>query len=392
MNSIPLSRPDIGPREIQAVQDVLRSGRLSIGPRLRRFEKLVARRAGRAFGIGVNSGTSGLHLCVRALGIGPEDEVITTPFTFVATANCFLYERARPVFVDIDPETYNLDPARIEQAITPRTKAIIPVEVFGNCAHFDQYEQIAAKHDLTLIEDSCEALGAKLNARPAGSFGQAGVFGFYPNKQITTGEGGVIVTDDAQLAQQCRAMANQGRSANRPEDHTVLGYNYRLSELAAALGVVQVERLDELLAARRRVAAAYGRALQGIDELRLPPQPADASWFVYVVRLAPRMGPEDRDQLIRLLGRRGIQCQKYFKPLHLQPSLQPYLPHRPQLPIAEAIGQRTLALPFFAAMSEEQIHYVAHHLKQCLQHLTGICIATSAKPAKQPASDSTRHR
>jgi dTDP-4-amino-4,6-dideoxygalactose transaminase len=366
MKPIPLARPDIGEQEIQAVQEVLRSGRLSIGPKLTQFEQLVADRAGRKYGIGVNSGTSGLHLCVRGLGIGPGDEVITTPFSFIATTNCILYEKATPVFVDIDPESYNLDPEQIEAAITPRTKAILPVEIFGNPTHFDAYERIAEKHGLMLIEDCCEALGAKLHGRPAGSFGRAGVFGFYPNKQITTGEGGVVVTDDPQLARLCRGMANQGRLDPSTDAHQILGYNYRLSEISAAVGVVQMERFDELLARRRQVADHYNQALEEVEEIHLPPcpNPGESSWFVYVIRLADHFSDEDRDRLLGAMREKGIQCQRYFRPLHLNQMVSGPVARSGRFPQCERIGARTLALPFYNQMSEEQIDRVVTALKE----------------------------
>jgi perosamine synthetase len=237
---VSLSAADITDSEIQAVLSVFSSGRLSIGPRTEGFEKALAGFVGRKHGIAVNSGTSGLHLCVRAMGLSDGDEVITSPFSFVATTNCVLFERAKPVFVDIDPVTYNIDPAMIERAITPRTKAILPVEVFGNTAHFDAYEAIARKHGLKMIEDCCEALGGKLKGRNAGAFGDCGVFAFYPNKQITTGEGGCIVTDDDTIADLCRSMRNQGRDTQAWLSHARLGYNYRMSEITAALGEAQV--------------------------------------------------------------------------------------------------------------------------------------------------------
>jgi dTDP-4-amino-4,6-dideoxygalactose transaminase len=367
MKQIPLARPDIGEQEIQAVQEVLRSGRLSIGPKLKQFEQQIARRAGRAHGIGVSSGTSGLHLCIRALGIGPGDEVITTPFSFIATTNCILYERATPVFADIDPESYNLDPDQVQRAITPRTKAILPVEVFGNPAHFDAYQRIADEHGLFLIEDSCEALGAKLNGRPAGSFGQASVFGFYPNKQITTGEGGVIVTDDDSLARLCRGMANQGRLDPHTDVHQVLGYNYRLSELSAAVGVVQMERFDELLSRRREVAEYYNRALADVEEIHLPPcpNPGESSWFVYVIRLGDRFSAADRDRFLDAMEDRGIQCQRYFKPLHLNPAVKGAFPAPSgRHPQCERISARTLALPFYNQMTTEQMDRVVMAIKE----------------------------
>ena len=364
-NRIPLSRPDITEAEVQAVLPVLRSGRLSIGHHLEAFEGAVAKRAGRKHGIGVNSGTSGLHLCVRAMGIADGDEVITTPFSFIATTNCLLFERARPVFVDIDPETYNMDPAAVEAAIAPRTKAILPVEVFGNPAHFDRYEQIAARRNLLLLEDCCEALGASLNGRPAGSFGQCGVFAFYPNKQITTGEGGVIVTDDDRLADLCRSMRNQGRDTTAWLSHARLGYNYRLSEVNAVLGETQMRRLDEILDKRRRVARMYGEALAGVEEVHLPPmvEPETASWFVYVIRLADRFDEADRDSIMDRLRSAGIGCNPYFVPIHLQPYIMEMLGTKKEdFPVTERVAARTIALPFFTTMSEEQVRRVKEAL------------------------------
>jgi perosamine synthetase len=369
MEGIPLSSPDITEEEIHAVEAVLRSGRLSIGPRLEAFEAAVAARGGRRHGIGVSSGTAGLHLCVRALGIGEGDEVITTPFSFVATTNCLLFERARPVFVDIDPDSYNMDPAAVEAAITERTRAILPVEVFGNPAHFDEYEQLALRNHLPLIEDCCEALGARLGGRPAGSFGECGVFAFYPNKQITTGEGGLIVTDDDRLADLCRSLRNQGRDTREWLSHARLGYNYRLSEVQAALGEVQMRRLDDILRARRAVAELYHRALADIDGLRLPPMadPATASWFVYVVRLDDRFSQEDRDAVLRRLRADGIGCNPYFVPIHLQPYvLQALGTRRGQFPVTERVAARTIALPFHTNLSESQVGRVAEALRKAL--------------------------
>ncbi len=367
--SVPLSGPEITPQEIQAVLDVLGSGRLSIGPRLEAFEAAVAARARRKHGIGVNSGTSGLHLCVRALGIGEGDEVVTTPFSFIATANCLLFERAKPVFVDIDPGSYNLDPVALEAAVTAGTKAILPVEVFGNPLHFDRYEQIARKHHLAMIEDCCEALGAVLDGRPAGSFGDCGVFAFYPNKQITTGEGGLIVTDDDRLAELCRSMRNQGRDTAAWLTHARLGYNYRLSELHAALGEMQMQRLDDILARRRAVAALYDQALGDIPDIHLPPMHdrATASWFVYVIRLADRFSQADRDAVIDRLRKSGIGCNPYFVAIHLQPYIQAMLGTQAgQFPVTEAVAARTIALPFATKMGEDQIARVRNALTAAL--------------------------
>jgi perosamine synthetase len=357
-NPINLSSQDITQAEIDAVVAVMRSERLSIGPTLDAFENALAKRVGRKFGIGVNSGTSGLHLCVKSLGIGPGDEVITTPFSFVATTNCLLFVDAKPVFVDIDPVSYNMDPNAIEAAITPRTKAILPVEVFGNTAHFDAYEQIARKHNLLLIEDSCEALGGSLNGRPAGNFGECGVFAFYPNKQITTGEGGMIVTDSEEMHDMCVSLRNQGRATEAWLSHARLGYNYRMSEITAAVGLVQTQRLDEILELRRQAAEMYNQALGDIEELHLPPMtdPKTASWFVYVVRLDDRFTQIDRDAIIQHLRDAGIGCSNYFVPIHTQPYVTEALGvGQGDFPLTEHLSERTIALPFFARISEEQI-------------------------------------
>ena len=369
---IPLSKPDIIEAEIEAVSSVLRSGRLSLGPRLEAFEAAVARRAGRKYGIGVNSGTSGLHLCVRALGLTDADEVITTPFTFIATTNCLLFERAKPVLVDIDPESYNMDPSAMEAAITGRTKAILPVEAFGNTACFDQYERIARKHKLAMIEDCCEALGGTLAGRPAGNFGDCGVFAFYPNKQITTGEGGMIVTDSSQVRDLCASMRNQGRATDAWLSHARLGYNYRMNELSAALGEVQMKRLDEILQKRRQVARLYDQALEGIDAVAIPPmvQREAASWFIYVIRLSDEFSQEQRDAVIAHLRHSGIGCNPYFVPIHTQPYIMEMLHTRPgDFPATERIAARTIALPFFSDMTPTQVQTVRDCLVEAIDRL-----------------------
>ncbi|MEM9884200.1 MAG: DegT/DnrJ/EryC1/StrS family aminotransferase, partial [Planctomycetota bacterium] len=281
MSDLPLSQPNITDAEIDAVAATLRSGRLSIGPKQEAFEHTVAQRSGRQRGVAVSSGTAGLHLALLALNVGPGDEVITPPFSFIASANCALMVGATPVFADICPTSLNLDPAKVEAAITENTKAIIAVEVFGNTTHLAELERIAQRHEIPLIEDCCEALGGTAaNGRAVGSFGRVGVYGFYPNKQITTGEGGLIVTDDDQLADRCISLRNQGRAtqAHTGNDRTAgswlaherLGYNYRLSEVSAALGLAQMDRLDAMLDARRRVAGHYMRRLMDDDDLVLP--------------------------------------------------------------------------------------------------------------------------
>jgi len=367
--TIPLSRPDVTDAEIDAVVRVLRSDRLSLGPRLEEFEAACAERAGRKYGIGVNSGTSGLHLCMKALGIGPGDEVITTPFSFIATTNAVLFERARPVFVDIDPESYNLDPDRIEAAITPRTKGLLPVEVFGNPAHFDRYERIAATRGLKLIEDCCEAMGGSLADRPVGSFGECGVFAFYPNKQITTGEGGMIVTDEEAIAELCRSLRNQGRGGEAEAPHPRLGYNYRMGEMAAALGAAQMTRLEEILARRRAAAETYQRLLGDVEELRLPKmaQPDKAAWFVYVVRLADSFTESQRDEIIDRLHAEGIECGRYFPAIHLQPFLRRLFGTKEgDFPHCEALSARNLALPFSTRITEGELAAVAGRLKEAI--------------------------
>jgi len=371
-SAVPLSRPDITQREVEAVVEVLRSGWLSIGPHTEAFEAACAAVAGRRRGIAVNSGTSGLHLCVRGLGIGEGDEVITTPFSFIATTNCILFERARPVFVDIDPASYNMAPDAVESAITPRTKAILPVEVFGNTAHFETYERIAREHGLLMIEDCCEALGAMLGDRPAGSFGDCGVFAFYPNKQITTGEGGLIVTDSDELADLCLSMRNQGRGGDAWLAHARMGYNFRIDEMSAVLGEVQLSRLEEILAKRRGVAAMYHRRLGQLEEIHLPPMaaPERASWFVYVIRLADRFSREDRDAVIARLGELGIQARNYFVPIHTQPYIREMLGTRQgEFPITERVADRTIALPFFTNMTSQQVDRVVEALKQAIADL-----------------------
>ncbi|MCC6581498.1 MAG: DegT/DnrJ/EryC1/StrS family aminotransferase [Phycisphaeraceae bacterium] len=385
MTHIPLSHPDITESEIQAVVDVLRSGRLSIGPRQSRFEELVADRAQRRYGVAVSSGTAGLHMVLQALGIGPGDEVITTPFSFIATANCILYVGAKPVFVDIDPRSLNMDPAKVEAAITRKTKAIIAVEVFGDPTHMDKLVQIAGAHEIPLVEDCCEGLGGTYKGRPIGSFGRVGVFGFYPNKQITTGEGGMIVTDDDQLANACRSLRNQGRPSGDPYDpnstintntagawlyHERLGYNYRLSEIAAALGIAQMERLSAMLDARRHVAAMYMNRLMDWEDLILPNIHEDEqrSWFVFVIRLSDIYGQTERDRIITGMRRHEVGCSNYFPCIHLQPFYRAQFGYdKGDFPVAESVSQRTLALPFFNRMDETRVELTVHTLKVMVQ-------------------------
>lgn len=376
-HEIPLSRPSITEHEERLVLGVLRSGRLSIGPMVERFERLVAERVGVRHAVACSSGTAGLHMVMAGLGIGPGDEVITTPFSFIASANAILYVGAKPVFVDICPKTLNADPDLVEKAITPRTKAILAVETFGNPAHMDTYAKIAARHEIVLVEDCCEALATELDGRSAGSFGRAGVFGFYPNKQITTGEGGVVVTNDDRLADLCRSLRNQGRAvsgrgavapgstAGAWLHHERLGFNYRMSEVNAALGVAQMERLGEIVAGRQRVANRYMQRLLDVSDLVLPtiPENAEMSWFVFVVRLAAGFTREERDRVIHSLRQHDVGAADYFPCIHLQPFYRrAYGFKEGDFPIAESVSSRTIALPFFADLTDREVDLVAQTL------------------------------
>jgi dTDP-4-amino-4,6-dideoxygalactose transaminase len=326
--------------------------------------------AGRRHGIGVSSGTAGLHCMMIAAGIDSGDEVITTPFSFVASTNCILYVGARPVFVDIDPQTLNIDVEKVAAAITPKTRAIVAVEAFGHPGGMIELEQIAQKHELVLIEDSCEGFGGQVGERKIGSFGRAGVFAFYPNKQITTGEGGMIVTDDDAFAATCRSLRNQGREGMAWLAHQRLGYNYRLSEINAALGVAQMERLSEILENRRRVAQFYIERLMTNRYLILPTIRDDTrmSWFVFVVRLNDLFEAGDRDDVIRELRSAGIGCNNYFPPIHLQPYIASQFGYKDgDYPVCEYVAARTLALPFFTRMTGKQINRVCDTLEKVLE-------------------------
>jgi perosamine synthetase len=373
--TIPLAQPDITQREIDAVVDVLHTPTLSIGPKIVAFEEACAKVAGRRHAVGVSSGTAGLHCAMIAAGVGEGHEVITTPFSFVASANCILYVNATPVFVDIDPQTLNMDVEKVAAAITPRTKAIVAVEVFGHPGGMIELEQLAQKQELTLIEDACEGFGGNVGERHIGSFGRAGVFAFYPNKQITTGEGGMIVTDDDTFAATCRALRNQGREGMEWLAHQRLGYNYRLNEINAALGLAQVERLDEILANRRRVAQLYIERLMTNRYLILPTLQDDThmSWFVFVVRLNDLFDPGDRDRIMQDLRDEGIGCNNYFPPIHLQPYMVEKFGHKPgDFPVCEYVAARTLALPFFGQMTTRQVNRVCEVLEKSLEKtLTG---------------------
>ena len=367
---IPLSRPDIAQRDIDAVVDVMNTPTLSIGPKVEQFESALRALTGRKHAVAVSSGTAGLHLALLAANIGPGDQVITTPFSFVASANCILYAGATPVFVDIDPVTLNIDNDKIAAAITPRTKAVVGVEVFGHPGGMRELEKICRDHHLALIEDACEGLGGHSGQRPIGSFGLASVFGFYPNKQVTTGEGGMLVTDDDAVAATCRALRNQGREGMAWLAHQRLGYNYRLSEINAALGVSQMSRLDEILENRRRVAATYIDRLMTSRFVTLPTvqEHTALSWFVFVVRLNDLFTSDDRDEVMAALRAEGIGCNNYFPPIHLQPYMADQFGFKPgDFPVCEYVASRTLALPFFGQMSTGQIERVCDTLELTLE-------------------------
>ncbi len=367
---IALARPNITQAEIDAVTAVLRTPDLSLGPKLAEFERAFGAYCGTGEAVACSSGTAALHLLMRAMQIGAGDEVITTPFSFIASANCVLFVGAKPIFVDIDAHSWNIDASRIEAAITPHTRAIIPVDVFGQVADFDPIMATARRHGLRVIEDSCEALGSRHKGRPAGSISDAGVFGFYPNKQITTGEGGMITTDDAELASLTRSLRNQGREgAGGWLSHHRLGYNYRLSDINCALGLAQLARIDEIIAVRANVRDMYRRRLA--DEPRLRMQRIDPnvemSYFVFVVRLADAYDRTKRDSIVTRLRAQGIGCSNYFAPIHLQPFyVERFGYRRGHFPVCEALADRTMALPFHHDLTEDDVDYVCNELMRCL--------------------------
>jgi perosamine synthetase len=374
--NIPLSAPDIREEDIAAVASVLRTPRLSLGPKLEEFERAMAGYVGAGHAVGVSSGTAGLHLSVRALGISPGDEVIVPSFAFIAVANVLRYEGAIPVFADIEPATLNLDPSRIEAAITPRTKAILVVHTFGCPAELPEILEIARRHHLCVIEDCCEALGAEYDGRKVGAHADAGVFAFYPNKQITTGEGGMVVTDNPRLASVVRALRNHGRADSDDWfQHSELGYNYRISEMNCALGISQLKRIEAMLARREEIAGKYAERLRGSETLRLPALAVPRrkiSWFVYVVRLAGSLSQNHRDWIMKEMNRRGIGCGRYFAPIHLQPAYSSTPAPRNGLGVTEYEASRALALPFFNRLRDEQIDEVCGNLCELIQRAASL--------------------
>ena len=384
MHNLPLSRPDTGDRERQYVKEVLDSGRLAMGPWLEAFEAHMAQGCDTRHAIAVNSGTAALHLIVAGLNLSDGDEVVTTPFSFVASSNVLLYQGARPRFVDISPTTYNLDPERAETALTPATRALLAVDIFGMPADWPVLTHLAQARNLFLIDDACHALGADVNGQRIGSWGDAAAFGFYPNKQITTAEGGCITTNSDELAMLCRSLRNQGRAEDSRMEHIRLGYNYRMSEMSAALGCAQLERLPTLLERRSQVATWYKEALSPLQpDLMLPFEPVAAtrSWFVYVVRLADTYAPEARDELMHHLQARGIACAPYFPSIHLQPYYRNRFGFKPgDFPICETISARTLALPFYTTLTQDEVAYVAQIIEETLPLLPSMTTTVSTYP------------
>ncbi|MGN6371437.1 MAG: DegT/DnrJ/EryC1/StrS family aminotransferase [Solirubrobacteraceae bacterium] len=372
---IPLARPVLGDEEERAVIEVLRSGQLSLGPRVAEFERGFAARLQshdgprRLHASAVSSGTAGLHLALRAAGVKDGDEVITTPFSFVASANAVLYERARPVFADIDPVTLNLDPTAAEAAVTSRTKAILPVHIFGYPADMEAFERIAEKHGLALVEDACEALGGvHADGTPVGGRGNPAVFGFYANKQLTTGEGGMVVTAKEEMKARIDSERNQGRAPDMGWlDHDRLGFNYRLSDVACAIGIAQLERIEGMLAERTRAAQLYRQALSGIDGLQLPCEDRGRErrgWFVFVVQVPPGT---DRDETVRRLAEQGVQSKPYLPAIHLMSFYRErFGPREREFAVTEEVARRSLALPFFPGIDEAQIERVSRSLQAAL--------------------------
>ncbi|WP_422445602.1 DegT/DnrJ/EryC1/StrS family aminotransferase [Thermoanaerobacterium sp. DL9XJH110] len=370
---IPLARPDISEREIDAVAEVLRSGILSIGPKIEEFEKEFASYIGVKHAIGVNSGTSGLHLLIKSFNIAEGDEVITTPFSFIASSNCILFERARPVFVDIDPLTLNMDIGQIESKVTEKTRAILAVDAFGQPVDIMALRKIAQKYGLKLIEDSCEAVGSEYDGIKAGSMADGSVFAFYPNKQMTTAEGGMIVTNDDEVANLCRSYRSQGRAVTGLWlEHERLGYNYRMSELHAALGLVQLERLDEFIRKRAVVAEKYNQKFKDVEGVRVPyidKKVTRMSWFVYVIQLDHHI---DRNRVMKHLLDSGIGCRPYFTPIHLQPFYREMFGYKPgDFPVTERVASSTISLPFHNNLSDEEINYVVEKVREGIEKFGG---------------------
>ena len=368
LKPIPLSAPYLDERDEELVLEVLRSGRLSLGPTIDRFEELFAERVGAPYAAAVSSGTAGLHLLCRTAALEEGDEAITSPYSFVASANCAIYEGATPVFADVDPQTMNLDPAAVEAAITERTKAVIAVDIFGYPCELGPLRELCERHGLALIQDACEALGARYRGAPVGSHGPSAVFAFYPNKQMTTGEGGMVTTHSEEEWSLLKSLRNQGRADGGGWlDHARLGYNYRIDDIRAALGIGQLEKLDLILELRDAAAARYAELLAGVEGVEVPlADDADhvRSWFVYVVTLARGT---DRERVIAELERQGIATSRYLPSIHLQSYMRERYGFSEGLcPVSEDLSQRTLALPFYAQIDAEDQERVVEALRAAL--------------------------
>lgn len=364
MKTYPVSLPSLGTEEENAVIEVLRSGQLSLGPKHVEFERAFADAIGTKYAVSVSSGTAGLHLALIAAGIGPGDEVITSPFSFVASANAILYVGAKPVFVDVDPRTGNIDAEKIEIAITPKTKAILPVHIFGQMSAMDKIIAIAERHNLLIIEDACESVLASQAGKRAGTFGQSAVFAFYPNKQMTTGEGGMLVTDDERVAKLCRSLANQGRADNMQWlDHERLGYNYRLDEMSAAIGIEQLKKLPAFIAKRQQIASWYGEEFASCGNAVETPAVApgnEHTYFVYAVRLPENT---DRDATILALKEKGVMTKPYLPSIHLFKFYRDTFGYSEgAFPICENISRRSLALPIYVGLTREDIHEIVERI------------------------------
>ena len=361
----PIAKPHITKKEEKYVLEALRSGVLSIGPKVQEFEKKFAEFIGTKYACAVSSGTAGLHLAMIAAGIKEGDEVITSPFSFVASANAVLYVRAKPIFVDIDPVTYNFDPKKIEKKISKKTKAILVVHIFGQAADMDPILKIAKKYKLKIIEDACESIGATYKGKKVGTFGESAVFAFYPNKQMTTGEGGMLVTDSKEIYELCSSLRNQGRSENMQWlDHSRLGYNYRLDEMSAALGLAQIEKVDFLLSERRNVAEIYTKYLKPYSKFIQIPAFAPVhthTWFVYVITLLSKN--VNRDEIIMKLAKEGVASKPYLPSIHLLSFYRKLFGYKEgDFPISEKVSNKAVALPFYIGLKETDIKFIVQKL------------------------------
>lgn len=364
MKKYPIAKPHITRSEKRAVLDVLNSGNLSLGPKHKEFEEKFAKKIGTKYACSVSSGTAGLHLAMIAANIKPGDEVITTPFSFVASANSILYVNAKPIFVDIDPVTFNIDLSKIEKAITKKTKAILVVHIFGQPANMSEIVKIAKKHSLKIIEDACESICAEHDRKMVGTFGESAVFAFYPNKQMTTGEGGMIVTNDKKVYEICSSLRNQGRSENMQWlDHERLGYNYRMDEMSAALGLAQLAKLDKMIVQRQQIAKWYKEALLPHSDIVTAPQtdPTNThTWFVYIVTLK---NGANRNHVIEDLAAKNIQTKAYLPSIHLFKFYRTKFGFKKgDFPISEKVSNTSLALPIYIGLNKLDVYYIVKTL------------------------------